>query len=67
LEPIEEIIIEEPEVPLDIPVVEEPEEIVIMEEEVPLAIPATGTDPTIFMYGAGALLSLLGLFKRRRF
>jgi uncharacterized repeat protein (TIGR01451 family)/uncharacterized repeat protein (TIGR02543 family)/LPXTG-motif cell wall-anchored protein len=67
LEPIEEIIIEEPEVPLDIPVVEEPEEIVIMEEEVPLAIPATGTDPTIFMFGAGALLSLLGLFKRRRF
>lgn len=61
------IVIVEPEVPLDIPVVEEPEEVVIMEEEVPLAIPDTGTDPTIFMYGAGALLSLLGLFKRKRF
>ncbi|MDP3388135.1 MAG: InlB B-repeat-containing protein, partial [Eubacteriales bacterium] len=67
IEPIEEVVIEEPEVPLDIPVVEEPEEIVIIEEETPLAIPDTGNDPTLFMYGAGALLSLLGLFKRRRF
>ncbi|MBV1756906.1 MAG: InlB B-repeat-containing protein [Dethiosulfatibacter sp.] len=67
VEPIEEIIIEEPEVPLDIPVVEEPEEIVIIEEETPLAIPDTGVDPTMFMYGAGALLSLLGVFMKRRF
>ncbi len=71
VEPIEEIVIEEPEVPLDIPEVEEPEpepeEIVIIEEETPLAIPDTGVDPTMFMYGAGALLSLLGVFMKRRF
>lgn len=66
VEPIEEIIIEEPEVPLEVPVVEEEEEVVIV-EEVPLAIPDTGVDTPLFIYGAGALLSLLGLFKRRRF
>ncbi|MBV1756302.1 MAG: DUF11 domain-containing protein [Dethiosulfatibacter sp.] len=68
----EEVIDEE--VPLDVPEVEieeeitpEPEEeIVIMEEETPLAIPDTGVNTPAFAYGAGALISLLALLKKKR-
>ena len=66
--------IEEPEEPLDVPEVETEEEIVpdpieetvIIEEETPLAIPDTGVNPLAFAYGAGALISLIGLVKKRR-
>ena len=65
--------IEEPEEPLDVPEVETEEEIVpdpieetvIIEEETPLAIPDTGVNPLAFAYGAGALISLIGLIKKR--
>ncbi|MDP3385806.1 MAG: hypothetical protein Q8S24_01125, partial [Eubacteriales bacterium] len=64
--------IEEPEEPLDVPEVEEEitpepeEETVVIEEEIPLAIPDTGVNTPAFAYGAGALISLLGLLKKRR-
>jgi LPXTG-motif cell wall-anchored protein len=55
------------EVPLGVPEVEEEVEVVeVPEEEVPLAIPDTGTDASVFAYGAGAMLSLLGLLKKKR-
>ena len=43
------------------------EEVVeIEEEEPPLAIPDTGADASVLLYGAGAMLSLLGVFKKKR-
>ncbi|MBV1757007.1 MAG: InlB B-repeat-containing protein, partial [Dethiosulfatibacter sp.] len=35
-------------------------------DEVPLAIPDTGGSSSMFAYGAGAMLSLLGLLKKKR-
>jgi hypothetical protein len=66
--------IQETDVPLDVPEVETEEEIVpdpieetvIVEEEIPLAIPDTGVNTPLFAYGAGALISLIGLMKKRR-
>jgi uncharacterized repeat protein (TIGR02543 family) len=62
-----DIVIEEPDIPLDVPEIEEPEEVVVIQEvEVPLDIPQTGVGSPIFAYGAGALISLLGIFKKRK-
>ncbi|HBH12958.1 MAG TPA: hypothetical protein DDX29_07570, partial [Clostridiales bacterium] len=46
--------------------VEEEEVVVVEEEEPPLAIPDTGGSSSVFAYGAGAMLSLLGLLKKKR-
>ncbi|HAE41727.1 MAG TPA: hypothetical protein DCG34_02265, partial [Clostridiales bacterium] len=60
-------IIEEEPVPESVPEVEEEVEVVVIEtEEPPLAIPDTGADASVLLYGAGAILSLLGVIKKKR-
>ncbi len=71
VEPQEEIDVEDGEVPLGVPEEEiVPQEILeeefVIEIEVPLAIPDTGVSSPLLLYGAGALLSMVGFIKKRR-